>query len=116
MDQREALKETMRHFRIKASVLSRASGVQERQISLFLAGKDLRSGTLHKLVVAADEIVPGARAYFCTQLAGKSLVNNQNWRTLISSANPKDIEEILSALAERWSILNEQRTLVGVDN
>ena len=110
MNQRDSLRETMRQFRLKASVLSRASGVQERQISLFLSGKDIRSDTLLKLVVAADKIAPGARTYFCSHLAGEPLADT-NWRALISTASVSDIEEVMKALTDRWACLSRSEEI-----
>jgi len=60
MDYRLWLKEAMRKYKIKASVLSRESGVQERQISLFFGGKDLMTSSFFKLVDAMERLVPGS--------------------------------------------------------
>ena len=60
MDYRLWLKEAMRKYKIKASVLSRESGVQERQISLFFSGKDLMAGSFFKLVDAMERLAPGS--------------------------------------------------------
>ncbi len=60
MDYRLWLKEAMRKHKIKASVLSRESGVQERQISLFFNGKDLMAGSFFKLVDAMERLAPGS--------------------------------------------------------
>ena len=60
MDYRLWLKEAMRKHKIRASVLSRESGVQERQISLFLGGKDLMTNTFFRLVDAMERLAPGS--------------------------------------------------------
>ena len=60
MDYRRWLKEAMRRHQIRASVLSRESGVQERQISLFFSGKDLMTSTFFKLVDAMERLAPGS--------------------------------------------------------
>lgn len=90
MDYRQAFNNTLRHFGITAKSLSLATGVQERQISLFRNGKDLMTETFFQLVAALPE---DAQRYFFAQLASK---------------HPSDLQSLVAtaSLVEKAQVLN----------
>lgn len=116
---REAFNETLNRYRFTAKALSEKSGVSENHISAFKRGvSEMGSKKLEALIEAMDELAPGSKQYFCSQLASSCLTADwrnarssakaADWRSLILAASPQDIEEILRLLAEQWSVIQQK--------
>lgn len=119
MELRSSLLTTIDKFKITGKELSQASGLTEAQISGFRNGKrEIELKNFEKLVSSLPpdayhhfwcqlaQDAPGSEQCFSSQIAGSSL--KSDWRSLIMSATPQDIEEILRLLADRWAV-NQKR-------
>lgn len=101
---KDAFNQTLNHYGLSARKLSEKSGVSENHISAFRRGaSDIGSKKLGSLIEAMEAIAPGSKQYFCSQIAGDPF-ERSDWRSLIMSATPQDIEEILRLLADRWAV------------
>lgn len=115
MELRAALLTTINKFKITGKELSQASGLTEAQVSGFRTGKreielknfeklvsSLPSDAYHHFWCQIGQDAPGSEQCFSPQITGSSL--KPDWRSLIMSATPQDIEEILRLLADRWAV------------
>lgn len=107
----ECFDETLKRYGITGAALSRKVGVSPAHISQFRNGKGgaVSHTTLDEMLKAMDALAPGSKQYFCSQLAGVSL-KSADWRSLITSATPQDIEEILRHLADRWAVIQSSKS------
>lgn len=93
--------EMLNRFNLSAKGLAEASDVSEVMISRFRRGKvDLGAAKLLALLTKAPQ---EAREWYLSELLG--IKPNTSLRSLILSADPTDIEEILRLLADRWAII-----------
>lgn len=99
MDYRRAFKLMLEEKEISGAALSRQSRVQERQISTFLNGKDLRAETFFKLLEAAETLHPGAKACFYSHTVPVPILPSPE--RLVQQMNPTDISRLLQAIATR---------------
>ncbi|OCR00274.1 hypothetical protein BCD67_25040 [Oscillatoriales cyanobacterium USR001] len=87
----EIFRVTIERYGISGKQLSKFSGVSENHISEFRRGKTgISTEVMWKLIEAMDEIKPGARAYFCTRLAGVEGFGNNSQISV-----PKQLESLL---------------------
>ena len=111
-----AFDKSLKKFKLSAAWLSRQSSVSEKIISQFRNGHQrIYTETLEKLV----EALPiEAKLYFFDLLAEDNIEaklteslrdKNIDWNLLISNANPQDMEEILLAMAARWSQMKSKK-------
>ena len=111
-----AFDKSLKKFKLSAAWLSRQSSVSEKIISQFRNGHQrIYTETLEKLV----EALPiEAKLYFFGLLAEDNIEaklteslrdKNIDWKLLISNANAQDMEEILLAMAERWSQMKSKK-------
>lgn len=109
---KEAFNQTLNRYGLTAKRLSEGSGVSENHISSFRRGiSNIGSEKLESLLEAMDDLAPGSKQYFFSQLAGGSLNKKLvDWRSLILAADPADIEEILKLLAERWAVIQNRES------
>ncbi|PZV07235.1 MAG: hypothetical protein DCF22_22375 [Leptolyngbya sp.] len=107
MNYREAFDKTLKTFGITAKSLSEATGVQERQISLFRKGKDLMAGNFFLLVEALPE---PARQHFFEQLGGQpsdlasiQFEGNQpsDPSSVVNSMNSTELVQLLGAISDK---------------
>lgn len=97
--------EMLNRFSLSAKVLAEAADVSEVMISRFRRGKvDLGAA---KLLALLSNVPQEAREWYLSELLGIKL--NTSLRTLILSADPTDIEEILRLLADRWAIIQNRK-------
>lgn len=95
--------EMLNRFNLSAKVLGEAAGVSEVMISRFRRGKvDLGTAKFLALLANAPQ---EARDWYLSELLG--VKPNVSLRSLILSASPEDIEEILHLLAERWTVIQK---------
>lgn len=94
---REAFNKTLQKYKITAKFLSEATGIQERQISMFKNNKsDLLTETFFKLV---EGLPPNAKSYFLKKLQDNepsSLVE------MVEAADDNEIEMVLLAVGRKW--------------
>lgn len=97
-------RQTLEKYNIKGKRLSEISGVSENHISEFRRGKATVSAEiLWKLLIAMDEIAPGARQYFCSLLgAEKSYSFRGELVEMIEAATDEEIETVMLAIAKKW--------------
>ena len=97
--------ETIRHYKISASELSRRCEVSPGLISRFRAGKvGLTTEKLDNLLAAMDDIEPGSRRHFCTLLAGENPNELVNQLKLMNTTQLADlIRSAADCLAESSS-------------
>ncbi len=111
-----AFDKSLKKFKLSAAWLSRQSSVSEKIISQFRNGHQrIYTETLEKLV----EALPiEAKLYFFDLLAEDNIEaklteslrdKNIDWNLLIANANPQDMEEILLAMADRWSQMKSKK-------
>lgn len=104
--------QTLRHYRIKAVVLSERSGISDSSISAIRRGKPTSTDTLEKLLNTMDELAPGSRQYFYHQLAG-----SDNLIDLINDLPNEQLAVLIDLVADRLrsggNIKRPQETLIG---
>jgi hypothetical protein len=107
MNYREAFDKTLKTFGITAKSLSEATGVQERQISLFRKGKDLMASNFFLLIEALPE---PARQHFFEQLGGQTsdFTSTQFERdqssdptSVVNSMSSTELAQLLLAIADK---------------
>ncbi len=119
----KAFDKTLKNFGINARRLSEQSGVSEKMISLFRNDRQrIYSDSFEKLL---DALPLEARLYFLIQLSEEKLVAfdqlseadqiKAEWKSLIFSASPADIETILRALADRYGELKARNEVVQLE-
>ena len=110
MNLNKAFDRTLKDFGITAKWLSGKSGVAPQTISDFRRGKKaIHTDNLEKLL----KFLPiEAQAHFFSLSIGGNLTSEKimlslgkDWKSLISTASPGDIEEILRAVLNRYSEL-----------
>lgn len=115
MNLNKAFDQTLKEFRINASLLSKESGVATQIISDFRRGKKaIHTDNLEKLL----RFLPAeAQARFFSLCVSDKLTSekillssDKDWQSLISSASVGDIEEILRALTNRYSELKNNKS------
>lgn len=98
---REAFNETFNRYRFTAKALSEKSGVSENHISAFKRGvSEIGSKKLESLLEAMEALAPGAKEYFCSQMAGSSL-KPAGWRSLIEQSDVQELSQLLYLVAEQ---------------
>lgn len=99
---------TLKVYDITGKKLAEVSGYSTTHISDFRRGKTNPSvKTLDELLNAADQIAPGAKRYFCQQLAGGSVAPVELAIDNLSSA---DLARLLIAIGDR---LQNQQVLIS---
>ena len=97
MNHRQAFNKTLQTYRITAKSLSEATGIQERQISLFRNEKsDLITENFFQLIEALPE---HAREYFFSQMHSS---DSRSLIQIIETATDEEIEEAMLAIARKW--------------
>lgn len=110
-------KQAILHYGITGKRLSEVSGVSENHISEFKTGKRTVSvEVLWKLLVALDQIEPGARQYFCNLLSGEGEARSvgKSLERLIAAADDEEIEAAMLAIAKKWRSKSVSTSLIGV--
>lgn len=84
-----------------AREVSSWTGINESRLSRFRTGKlDLEAGEFFDLLACCP-----------TEFQERFWINfrhvDEDWRSLILSAGPQDIEEILRLLADRWAVIQK---------
>ncbi len=120
---RKIFTEVKNKYGITGKALSQATGISQKHISEYINGKrDVTSSTLWRMIEAMDNLAPGAKQYFSVLMCGcesnfsskpQYVAESKDWRSLISNASPAEMEQILLAMADRWSqIKTEKESLV----
>lgn len=79
------------------------SGFDPSKVSRFLGGKtNIPSSDFFELISCMPKRFQ--ECYWETLIGSR----DKNWHSLIATASIKDIQEILLALSERWSVLNSK--------
>ncbi|MDJ0574849.1 MAG: helix-turn-helix transcriptional regulator [Xenococcaceae cyanobacterium MO_234.B1] len=95
-----------REYRYSLKELSDLSGLGVSQLSRFLNGKtDLPVSKFFHLVNSMP--LQFQKDYWSELNVQEIQSKKKNWRVLISTASPGDIEEILRALSDRYSELKD---------
>lgn len=98
---REAFNKTLNRYGLTAKKLSEKSGVSENHISAFRRGvSEIGSKKLEALIEAMDEIAPGSKEYFCSQMAGSSLKPG-DLRSLVEQSDVQELSQLLHLVAEQ---------------
>lgn len=104
MQLHEVLTKTMDRHGIKGRELAAHVGMTPNHLSELRAGRKWVSrDNFIKLLEGMEEMVPGARLYFCQLLAGEALpASSQNLIEMIENASDEEIEEVLIAIGRKW--------------
>jgi transcriptional regulator with XRE-family HTH domain len=103
----EPFKQMLSHYKVTGKQLSERTGIAQATISdIRRRESDPSASTLWRLVIAADEIAPGALRYFCSQLASSDLLGDK-LEQLIDLAEDSEIERVMLAIAKRWRTKSE---------
>lgn len=98
---REIFNQLLMASKYSAKEISARTGINESRLSRFRTGKlDLEAGEFFDLLACFP-------VEFQELFWAKFHCADNSWRSLVMSAAPQDIEEILILLAERWSILEK---------
>lgn len=96
----EIFKQTQDSFGIKNKVLAAKVGISPKHLSEFRAGKtNLSLELLWEIVLALDELAPGARRELGRLMAGEEGFFCQP-RQLIAQLSPQQRSDLLIAIAE----------------
>ena len=111
MNHREAFIQVKKFYGIENKALHLQSGVSLGHISKFINYKqDMTSASLDKLINAMDELIPGAKRYYCGLLLGESLVNT---REAARNMSFKDMANMMSAMADALEAAGETELMVS---
>lgn len=107
MQLHEILTKTMDRHGIKGKDLAAHVGMAPNHLSELRAGRKWVSrDNFIKLLEGMEEMVPGARLYFCQLLAGEALAPlpapSVNLIDMIENASDEEIEEVLIAIGRKW--------------
>ena len=107
---REIFNQLLLAFGYSAREVSSWTGINESRLSRFRTGKlDLEAGEFFGLLACCP-----------TEFQERFWISfrnvDENWRSLILSAGPQDIEEILRLLAERWAVSQKSRQSSDTDS
>lgn len=98
----QCFKRTIEHYKITGKQLSDMTGISQNHISEFRRGKSTISDELlWKLLMAMDEVQPGARKYFCSLMAGEP-VERGGIENVVEALSEEDLPDLLFAIAQRW--------------
>ncbi len=104
-------------FSYTGADICRMSGIEKSQVSRFLNGKiDISMGRFFRLIRSMPREFQ--EAYWKEILKISSVKVSGGgvpWTELISNANFTDIDEILSALSNRWSELKDSAGLTSLN-
>ncbi len=110
MNLNKAFDQTLKDFGITAKWLSSKSGVAPQIISDFRREKKaIQTDNLEKLLQSLP--IEAQAHFFSLSVTGNLtsekilLLLGKDWKSLISTASPGDIEEILRAVSDRYSEL-----------
>lgn len=99
-------RKTLKDYKITAKQLSDITGISQNHLSEFRRGKSCISDeVLWKLLMAMDEVKPGARRHFCLLMAGES-VERERIGNLVKDLPEDDLPDLFFALAQRWEESN----------
>lgn len=98
----------MESYGYSKSQISRWSGLSRTMIIRFCSGENISTTYFFKLVRSMPiEFQEDFWSHVLSVEQAKEieLIRNPSWYTLIADASHKDIQEILQALANRWSVI-----------
>ena len=100
---REAFIRTQSYYRITGKALHEITGISRNHISEFINNKrDMRTDSLDRLVLAMDELEPGAMQFYTDELRGKkSKVTIVNPKALVDKMDNKQMSELMFAIAAK---------------
>lgn len=100
-------KEVQDECGVQNKELVRTVKISPKHLSEFRSGTtNLNTGLLWELIIAMDRISPGAKQAFGLKIASRRIFREKeriDWSELIENASAEDMEQILLAMADRWS-------------
>ena len=91
-------------FGYKQNRLAQWSGLSESKISRFLNGSDIRAGEFFVLLKSMPKS-------FQRRFWEDFKDERKDWRSLVETINSEEAREILMAMADRWTLLDENHKL-----
>jgi len=111
----QCFKKTLKDYKITAKQLSDMTGISQNHLSEFRRGKSrISDELLWKLLLAMDEVQPGARKHFCSLMAGEPVdqkrIENIEYviQYVAEALSEDDLPDLFSALAQRWKNPNSR--------
>ena len=107
---REAFTKTKKYFGISGKKLHQQTGVSANHISEFLNGKKtVSSDLLDRLVEGMEEIEPGAKQFYATQMLGynRQALANVEPEILVDAMDNEQISKLMFAIAAKMDKSNK---------
>ena len=100
---REAFIRTQSYYRITGTALHEITGISRNHISEFINSKrDMRTSLLDQLVLAMEELEPGALQFYTDELKGKKFkVIVPDPQALVDAMDDRQISELMFAIAAK---------------